>query len=256
MASDGGTNRPLPSLILLGIVDFVCILMAAESYRDRQFFAGAIWLVAGIASSVIGYYWPQVKSWLLKSSAPDAATSRLPVETNNKPPTLFDLFKRDFPVMKSSDNEPAITIGWHDGTETKISRQVYMDFPARTKFAGFYIPVCKSADMMSGQKTFSACLKLAEIDAVQAAFEHVSKNVGIQMGQNEQMTNMQELTFSGRVLIYHEEHLSIQQKAEILNVFAVKNQAVTFMGSDYLGTQVIAWHHQHDPKPLSQVTEK
>jgi hypothetical protein len=64
MVSDGGTNRPLPSLILLGIVDFVCILMAAESYRDRQFVAGTVWLVAGIASSLVGYYWPQIRQTL------------------------------------------------------------------------------------------------------------------------------------------------------------------------------------------------
>jgi hypothetical protein len=61
MATDGNTNRPLLSLILLGIVDFVCILMAAEASRDKHFHEAAIWLIAGIASSAIGYYWSQVK---------------------------------------------------------------------------------------------------------------------------------------------------------------------------------------------------
>ena len=64
MSSDGNTNRPLPSLILLGIVDFVCILMAAEAYRDKHVHEAAIWLSAGVASSVIGYYWPQIRRWL------------------------------------------------------------------------------------------------------------------------------------------------------------------------------------------------
>jgi len=61
MASDANTNRPLLSLILLGIVDFVCILMAAEASRDKHFHEAAIWLIAGIASSAVGYYWSQVK---------------------------------------------------------------------------------------------------------------------------------------------------------------------------------------------------
>lgn len=61
MASDGGGNRPLTSLILLGIVDFVCILTAAESYNNGQFTRGTVWLVVGIVSSVIGFKWPEIK---------------------------------------------------------------------------------------------------------------------------------------------------------------------------------------------------
>ncbi len=78
MASDDGTNRPLPSLILLGIVDFVCILMAAESYRDRQFFAGTVWLVVGIAASLIGYYWQQIKLKLGIGHNAEPGTKRPP----------------------------------------------------------------------------------------------------------------------------------------------------------------------------------
>ena len=61
MSSDGNTNRPLPSLILLGIFDFVCVLTAADLYKDRKFFTGTLWLAAGLAFSMIGYYWTQIK---------------------------------------------------------------------------------------------------------------------------------------------------------------------------------------------------
>jgi len=62
------------------------------------------------------------------------------------------------------------------------------------------------------------------------------------------MTSIQDLTFSGRVLIYHEEFLSIPQKADIIRAYAVKNLAVQFMGSDYLATQITAWYQQHNAK--------
>jgi hypothetical protein len=61
MASDGNTNRPLPSLILLGIVDFCCILIGLEQINDHKILRGTIWIVAGIGSGLIGYYWQQVK---------------------------------------------------------------------------------------------------------------------------------------------------------------------------------------------------
>jgi len=91
-------------------------------------------------------------------------------------------------------------------------------------------------------------MKLLEIDAVKQTFDHFSKQVAILGGQGDQMTSMQDLTFSGRVLIYHEEFISITQKADIIRAYATKSLDVTFMGNDYLGDQVIAWHHQHDAK--------
>ncbi len=96
MAGDGGTNRPLPSLILLGIVDFVCILMAAESYRDGRFFAAIVWLVVGIASAVIGYYWPQIKVKVGVGNLPERPPHVLPTDYGkNDKRNSFGLFLRN-----------------------------------------------------------------------------------------------------------------------------------------------------------------
>ncbi|MCU1341286.1 MAG: ribD 1 [Candidatus Acidoferrum typicum] len=181
-------------------------------------------------------------------------TSKVFSEVNTpedeNPPTLLDLFKNSFSnTLKLSDNEPAIAVDWTDASTTKIRRQVYMDFPAKTKFVGFYVPAATppSADI-SGGKTFTSCMKLLEADAIQQALEHVLKQVAILAGQEGQMTSIQDLTFSGRVLIYHDEYLSIPQKADIIRAYAAKNFDVQFMGADYLGSQVIAWHHKRVPK--------
>jgi hypothetical protein len=180
---------------------------------------------------------------------PAAKQTTAPKE-DDKPPTLLDLFRKDFPnMMKASDNEDAYIMHSPDGSTLKIKRQTYMDFDAKTKFVGFYIPMPTppSADW-SGQKTVIACMELLKIDAVRQTFDHFEKRVAILGGYGDQMTSLQDLTFSGRVLIYYEEFLSIPKKAEILKAYEARGLSVTFRGTDYLGTQVIAWHQKHAAK--------
>jgi hypothetical protein len=201
-----------------------------------------------IGAILLTVYWRLTGAILRPIPQPASAAQPMATTQDDKPPTLLDLFKRDFSnTLRSSDNEDAISINWHDGAVTKIKRQVYMDFPAKTKFAGFYIPspTPRSADI-SSEKAFTACLTLLENDSVQQAFDHVSESVAILAGRDGQMTSIKDLTFSGRVLIYHEEFLSIPQKADILRAYAIKNLDVQFVGSEYLGDQVIAWHRQRE----------
>jgi len=165
-----------------------------------------------------------------------------PAGQDEKPPTLLDLFTKDFPnTMKAADD--AIGIQWKGGEVLHIKRQLYLDFPAKTKFVGFYVP---SSDPLSSTKTHDASMGLAE--AVQQALDDIPKKVAISGGYRGEMTGIQDLTFSGRVVIYHEAFLSIPQKAAIIATYAAKHFDVQFRGPDYLGDQVIAWHHQHSAK--------
>src|SRR5260370_215814 len=162
-----------------------------------------------------------------------------PVE---KPPTLAELFTKDFStILKVTDD--SLGIKWNDGTILHIKRQVYLDFPAKTKFAGFYVP---SSDPLASGKDFQACVRLAE--AVQQALDEIPKKVAISGGYRGEMNSIQDLTFSGRVIIYHEAFLPITQKATIINAYPAKHFDVQFTGPDYLADQIIAWTHQHDPK--------
>jgi hypothetical protein len=61
MAGDGNTTRPFPSLILLGIVDFCCILIGLEEVSVHKLYGGVIWILVGVVSGLIGFYWSQVK---------------------------------------------------------------------------------------------------------------------------------------------------------------------------------------------------
>lgn len=201
------------------------------------------YVVVGISGAILfcGFWW--LTGVTLKPPQPPAQVAA--PKQDEKPPTLLDLFKKDFPsTLKASDKDvDAYTIGTPEGSTIKAKRQTYEDYEAKTKFIGFYIskPDPPPKDF-SGQDTFAACMELLKHNAVQETFDHFGKQVAVMSGYGDQMTTSKELTFSGRVLIYHEEFLSIPQKADILKAYKEKGLAVTFRGSDYLGTQVIAWH--------------
>jgi hypothetical protein len=182
--------------------------------------------------------------------AEKTVSSTYPLE-DLKAPTSLDLFKSDFSnTLRVSDtNGPAFFVQAPDGSKVEILRQVYMDFPARTKFIGFYIhrPVPPSSDFKA-EKTAAACFELLKANAIQGSFNGMEKQGGVMGGQSGQMTTAKDLTFSGRVLIYHEEYLSIPQKAAILDAYQKRNMDVQFYGDEYLGTQLIAWHQKHDSK--------
>jgi len=61
MSGEVDTTRPLLSLILLGIVDFCCILIGLEQFSVGKFASGAIWIGSGILSGVTGYHWSKIK---------------------------------------------------------------------------------------------------------------------------------------------------------------------------------------------------
>jgi hypothetical protein len=62
MSGDGNINRPLLSLLLLGIVDFCCILIGLEQINVGKIASGIIWISVGIGSALIGYNWQQIKA--------------------------------------------------------------------------------------------------------------------------------------------------------------------------------------------------
>jgi hypothetical protein len=61
VSSDTTTNRPFLSLLLLGIFDFCCILIGLEQINAQKAKSGVIWIVVGVGSGLLGYYWSQVK---------------------------------------------------------------------------------------------------------------------------------------------------------------------------------------------------
>ena len=61
MAGDAGIGRSVVRYVFIGVVDFICLLMAAESLNAIQYKRAGAWLVAGLVSLLVGSYWPRIR---------------------------------------------------------------------------------------------------------------------------------------------------------------------------------------------------
>jgi hypothetical protein len=153
-----------------------------------------------------------------------------------KPPTLLDLFKKDFPGtasfsdkgfdLKDSDGQVGAHVDW----------RLLMDFVSKTEFIAFYIPPVRDE--------VPVCLAL--IDTVQPIINEPPRHLDASGGFAGESTHLRDLTFSGRVFIYHEWPLSNKQKADIVEAYSANGLDVQFRSMDYLATQLSAWHHELD----------
>lgn len=89
----------------------------------------------------------------------------------------------------------------------------------------FYVPEAKDET--------AVCIFLA--DSVHPVIDGLSQHIGATGGDTTSgITSLRDLTFSGRVFIYHEWPLSNKQKADIVEIYAAKGMDVQFRGIDYL----------------------
>jgi len=161
-----------------------------------------------------------------------------PVPLN--PPSLLDVFNSDFPDLLKARNDLSI-----EGTKTSLKQQVYLDFSGKSDFVGFYIPT-SSNPISGGDNTIKVCLML--INQVPDAISRLAKNTPMIGGFGEDGNKLEDLTFTGRVLIYHEDLLSITQKAEVINAYKSKNLDVQFRGEDYLAYQLNIWRQRRNSR--------
>jgi hypothetical protein len=161
--------------------------------------------------------------------------------SSEKPPTLPDLFHSDFSATMVVHKDDHLTMDAGNGRSLPIETQLYLDFNARTKFIGFYVPL---TDPVHSEGEFRVCLQL--VNEVQPSIDLVETQHPMWAGYRDQTTNITDLVFSGRVMLYYMSNFSITQKAEIIKAFKDRNYDVQFRGPDYFGDQLIAWHHKHD----------
>jgi hypothetical protein len=153
-----------------------------------------------------------------------------------------------------TDLSPPVGIVWKANAEMELEGQqlllfynVYSDVSAYTKFLAFYVP----------HSIFSV-----------TAIEYIAANIpkyisdiesmyGVMKGQGEtSSTDTRELTFSGRVYIYHEDDLTISQLARLTEWFKAHGAIVQFRSSDYI---MAAWQSIRSgdiqPRPKYEVRE-
>jgi hypothetical protein len=141
----------------------------------------------------------------------------------DQPPTLLDLYRRDFPnLMKLHGEQIAHQAG---GQQYKFHATAYLDFPSQSWFGGFFMP--------SGPSSYAVCAYLADhhkqaLDNFRASIYAQAKYPG-----DSSPTNTQDLVFSGRIFLYHEDDLSLRQAADLTDLFKTKGVALQLRGHDY-----------------------
>jgi len=157
-----------------------------------------------------------------RPSSPEAVPSKhFPKTTSGKLINLRDLFFSDFDTTVRCHSDVTMLV---DGVNVTLIAQAYFDFNAKSVFIGFFIP-------SSVRNTYQVCSYLSTLDHAGSI-----KHMGVKTsgGSPGQMTDQDDLVFTGRIYIYHEEDLSIEQRAMIIKLYRARNLDVQFRGSDYL----------------------
>jgi hypothetical protein len=111
-----------------------------------------------------------------------------------------------------------------DGTSLPITWQVYLDYDSKSEFVGFFIS-SRIPD------PYKACVALSGLDHENSLKHMGTKTSGGIVGQ---MTNQDDLIFTGRIYIYHEGDLSIEQRAELIRLYRSRKLDLQFRGIDYM----------------------
>ena len=141
--------------------------------------------------SLVALTYTGLAIWITGGEMEDKPILPTPTTQDEKPPTLLDSVKKDFPAaLKTSDKEDFATITVSDGSTIKVKRQTYSDFNTRTKFVGFYISVPtvprSGRAKFNGGDTESACMELLKHDAVRQAFKDFESSMIVSGGYGDQ----------------------------------------------------------------------
>jgi hypothetical protein len=150
--------------------------------------------------------------------------------TQAERPTLLGMFKTDHDRTLRSTRE--ITAKFPDGSEVKMLEQAYLDFSARAKFAGFYIPSTPQAFALAKQLVAN----------VPDVFKQVETSVHIEQGHvaQSQTTSLKDLMFTGRVLIYHETAFTAREQADLEDAYRNAKMALEFVGPSHLSIRLMS----------------
>jgi hypothetical protein len=241
MAGDAVGRSPIEYLFF-GVLDFIFLLMAAESLNEPvpNYRRAVEWAIAGIASILIGYYWPKIKQRLarakdgVKTESSPVGDAAKAIGKTGPPITLKQLFEIDWPNLPAFYHECILSGQALDAGSVKVAWRVNGDFIGRSKFLAILIdPKTKASD------AFKACESIA--DQYGHFIDSANSEVDIegQAPDDTAPTNLKDMVFSKRIFIYYEE-FSLAQKGTLETIYQSKELSVQFRDAAY------AWAHKDD----------
>ena len=152
-----------------------------------------------------------------------------------KPPTMLDLFTQDFPTVAKAQNNLTMK-----DTNLPLKEQIYLDFSAKSKFVGLYVPSTMSDGQDGGETTTAICEAFSV--EVEPSLKRLEKNSPMQAGMGfDNAKSLPQLMFTNQVIIYYESILPISQKTRIVKAFKEQDLDVEFRGPEYLASRVATW---------------
>jgi hypothetical protein len=147
-------------------------------------------------------------------------------------PTLISLMDTGFPHLNKFWGKPVVQ--FEDGFSLEVKSALYFDmFTSGSKFLGFYIP--------RTSRVIEVCAALAT-HAIELG--DVLSNGGLSItskapGENPQTLN--DLSYSGKVYLYHQDSLTHKQMADVEELFKAQKLNVVLRGPDFLAQAWVAW---------------
>jgi hypothetical protein len=117
----------------------------------------------------------------------------------------------------------------NDQRKTQITFNIYADFAAKSYFIGYLIPPTDSAHTFEYVR-YLACCPIK-------TFEDIVRKMSFEGSESGQLTSLKDLTFSGRIFIYHYDFLTLEQIVALRSVYKKKNLSVQFRGIDYVAEE-------------------
>ncbi len=215
--------------------------LKAYGYNDKthlhEFIDKTYWMSAGLdpiscfnsdsenkttsATFESGFHGVPVTYFDLKIEAADVYKTWPRSATPSIPKSLEQHFREDF---KLGAYMTELIMSSPDGLSVKIPARVYFDHDANSKFLSFYIPRCPDS--------FTACASLAR-DYKIALDESANVKMIAKHAGDATHTDSTDLSFSGRIFLYHEDTLSLEQLGALEILYKSKSLAPQFRGHDW-----------------------
>lgn len=179
------------------------------------------------ASGLTEYYDLQINQAQALGVWPESKIRRAKAETIEDSPevpkSIEQHFKEDFPNCTKMFNTLTISAGQD---KFAVPWQVCMEDTTGAKFVSFYVAMTK--------QPFEICRSL--VDAASKVLDH-QKGSGVQIltkhPGDATHTGIHDLVFSGRVYLYYENVLSLEQLGVLEAAFKARGMTPQFRGQDY-----------------------
>lgn len=151
------------------------------------------------------------------------------------PVTLASLFQSDFKKESAAFLTRTMTVHPHDNSwKVTVTIKEFWDFETNSKFVSVFVP--------DNGHTFEACIGIAQhLSLETTGAENFGVIFGIGALGDSNLTKSTGLKFTGRVYIYHEGALDLQQEAYLDRLFDENGAKLELRGAAYLD------HRSHAP---------